>query len=164
MQKSTVHTAITSFVKGISMNPEYAKDLTSRARFAKANSSPSAKIQFSRLEKIYTFGIKKKDYQVEAIAIWYPQQDVPLWGLTVRHKEWPMLFDGQESLRPGSGADWSEDVVGDFFPNNGYERNGVSSLFSDLMELSKVIKPPPAKRVPTLGAGLYNPRLLDLNY
>lgn len=76
-------------------------------------------LQFSRLERVYQFGIKKTDYQVELYSMWYPGERAPCWGLNVTHQAWVDHLAELESLGLGEEASWGEDAVPVFFPDDG---------------------------------------------
>jgi hypothetical protein len=181
MLKSTVPAALTSFAKGVAMKPNYRESVCSNDIFATFTPTASVNIRNFRFERIYTFGIKETGYRVETIAMWYPRQNVPVWGLAVRHNEWAMHLGSLETLPTGYGANWGkEDIVKVFIPDNGKSSkiaedddtglshgrsrgrddvhgNGIRLLVDRLMELSKIVKPPaPAPLVSTLGTGLGN--------
>jgi hypothetical protein len=142
---------------------ERCYDIHSKAPFAKvtpATINSMLKLQHSRLDKIFSFGIKKTCYKVELVSMWYPNQHVPCWGLNVRHKAWVDHLAELESLRPGDVARWG-DVVSAFLPDDGgmpvpapedapskkqdgsaheaLPRDGILLLTLKLMELSKII-------------------------
>jgi hypothetical protein len=170
--KSLVDPSLSAFADGITMRPGYSAN--SRDRFAKYTPG-SAKVVYSRLAKTYTFGIKGTNYQLEAVASWFPAHNVPLWGLVVRHSEWATHLAPLETLPFGRGADWGEDIVKTFFPDNGgsYQDqtsdassgNGIRVLLKHMMGISKVVNAPspeqPVHR--TLGSGLANIKLVDMD-
>lgn len=154
------------------MKPGYAKNLNSKDHFALWNQSPSINIFTVRLDKIYTFGVKKTGYRVEAIAMWYPRKGEPCWGLTVHHRDWAQHLGELERLPPGSGAEWV-DPVKTFFPDNGTsskvtvdsehlaQGNGTALLIDKLMQLSKIVNSgsEPAR---TFGGNLALESLVDI--
>lgn len=90
VSKSTVSPAIVAFADSIKMKNGYGNRLDSIDVFAQWNKTPSINIFGGRLEQIYTFGIKRTGYKVQAIKMWYPGAPMPCWGLAVRHREWDM--------------------------------------------------------------------------
>lgn len=185
LPRSAVSPAVVSFANQIKLEPKYAKDPTysSHEKFARATQSLSVKEQFSKLDKIYTFGIKKTGYRVEATKIWYENKK-PCWGIVVRHRDWGMHLGELERLAPGHGADWG-DTIKTFLPDNGFTstspgedkedqddlpdiknlsvngqkiqlpRRGIRLLIAKLMQLSQVINSDLAPQMePSLGDGL----------
>ncbi|KAF2706849.1 hypothetical protein K504DRAFT_385688 [Pleomassaria siparia CBS 279.74] len=166
--KSTLPPTITGFAEKVKMKPGCSINPSSTEAFAQWPSSPSYKLEMSRLDKIYTFDITKMGYQVEVLAMWYPRETVPSWGLRVRHKHWPIYLGVLEQLRPGRGVDFG-DTVETFLPSNGVTstdqqdkevedlglqkldiennnsariapaRDGIRKLVNKLMQLSDII-------------------------
>ncbi|KAF2272100.1 uncharacterized protein EI97DRAFT_485524 [Westerdykella ornata] len=177
MHKSTVSPVLKTFAQGVKLHPQRTGQ-DCLERFASYTPNPSARIVYSRLDKVYTFGITGTGYRVEFTAMWYPSRGTPLWGLSVRHIEWPLHLQELENLQPGGSAQWKMDLVRLFFPEDGVTSkeqqkgdgdsphgNGVKLLFERLMKLSSIIKaatPEPAQHVRTLGDGLANLKLVDL--
>jgi hypothetical protein len=117
IRRDTVSPALQDFAKRVSMNSSY--DIHSKRPFVKAAQLNSMlKLKHSRLDKIYNFGIKDTCYKVELLAMWYPQQPVPCWGLNVRHKAWANHLAELEDLRTGEVARWG-DVITAFLPDDG---------------------------------------------
>ncbi|KAF2746488.1 hypothetical protein M011DRAFT_85036 [Sporormia fimetaria CBS 119925] len=183
-----VNPAILGFAEGVKLDPKCCEP-TSTKPFATCRPSPSTKIVFSRLDRIYAFGIKDTSYRVEATAMWYPKATVPCWGLTVSHMEWKAHLAELETLSPGGGAQWGQgNLVKLFFPEDGISSranarsssttgpgNGLKLLVEKLMELSKIVKAALGETEPTapsqprqqpgrrLGDGLEEAiRLIDL--
>jgi hypothetical protein len=93
---------------------------SSTGSFAEWEATPTVKrhLVTGRLDSIYCFGIKDTCYKVELTAMWYPQQQKPVWGLAVRHTEWATHLAELERLSTGRRADW-EDTISTFFPEDG---------------------------------------------
>jgi hypothetical protein len=109
---------LASFVKGVTMKHNY--NMSSTGSFAEWDSTPTVKrhLVTGRLDSIYCFGIKETCYKVELTAMWYPQQQKPVWGLAVRHPEWARHLAELEELPVGRRADWG-DTISNFFPEDG---------------------------------------------
>jgi len=161
VSRKTVSPALEDFARRVTMEKCY--NVHSKERFAKITRdqiNSMLKLQHSRLDKIFSFGIKKTCYKVELVGMWYPNQRVPCWGLNVRHKAWIDHLAELEALRPGDAARWG-DVIPTFLPDDGgmplpavgldlsrlqlsaaHEappRDGILLLTLKLMELSKII-------------------------
>ena len=119
VSKKLVSPAIEKFAHGVSMEKSY--DLHSNKPFAKITKdqvNSLLKLQASRLDKIYSFGIKDTCYKVELVSMWYNNLKVPCWGFNVRHKAWIDHLAELEALRPGGAANWGN-VVSTFLPDDG---------------------------------------------
>ncbi|KAH3960469.1 hypothetical protein HBI25_223150 [Parastagonospora nodorum] len=114
----TVPPILASFVKGVTMKHNY--NTSSTGSFAEWDSTPTVKrhLVTGRLDSIYCFGIKDTCYKVELTAMWYPQQQKPVWGLAVRHPEWARHLAELEELPVGRRADWGDTIL-NFFPEDG---------------------------------------------
>lgn len=176
MRKGTVSPALTAFANSVRMVPKY--NPTSKTKFAMWSIGPSVKMVYWRLDKIYSFGIKKTGYRVEAATMWYPNQAVPCWGLTVRHRDWGLHLSELERLLEGDGAEWG-DPIKKFIPEDGILSSGTDAtdllikdtpthgegirlLVSKLMQLSTLVNTAQRPSVPSLGAGLGSGILLDV--
>ena len=127
LRSKLVPPALVSFANQVKMIPGY--DTSSHKEdFAQWPSYPSLRMQINRLDKIYTFRIRKTSYNVEAIAMRYPTSSVTCWGLVVRHDEWTSHLAELESLPPGGGASWKA-TMSLFFPEDG--QNSISSNTDD---------------------------------
>jgi hypothetical protein len=95
-------------------------DTSSTENFAEWDSTPTVKrhLVTGRSDSIYCFGMKDTCYKVELTAMWYPQQQKPVWGLAVRHTEWATHLAELERLSVGRRADWG-DTISTFFPADG---------------------------------------------
>jgi hypothetical protein len=135
--KSTLSPIIVGFAERVNLRPENKKNFDSNHMFARWSLGPSQKIEMARLDKIYTFGIQKTGYQVEAIAMWYPNQTVPCWGMNVRHREWATHLCELERLPQGQGVDFG-DIVETFLPNDGVSSADTPYEDSDLPQLQRL--------------------------
>ncbi|KAF2002946.1 hypothetical protein P154DRAFT_487968 [Amniculicola lignicola CBS 123094] len=117
VRKLTLSPVIVGFADSVKMKPGYKPE--SNEPFATYNRTPSVKFQFFRLDRVYTFGICKTLYRVEAKAMWYPGQTIPCWGLVIRHTEWGMHLSPLEKLSPGNGANFGSDSIKTFIPDGG---------------------------------------------
>ncbi|KAF2202745.1 hypothetical protein GQ43DRAFT_413115 [Delitschia confertaspora ATCC 74209] len=116
--KAMVSPVMTSFANGIYLKKDLAKNINSTAAWVGWHDSPSIQILNGRLDRIYTFGIKETDYQVQAMAMWYRGSKQPGWGLKVQHKDWNMHLGQLETLPPGHSAEFG-DSIKNFFPDTG---------------------------------------------
>jgi hypothetical protein len=188
--KAAISPALVGFADSIHLKPGYKAHLQSKESFAKWSQSPSIKIKDGRLDKVYTFGIKKTGYRVEVAAMWYPLCKSPCWGLSVRHNEWAMHLNELERLPPGGRAGWG-DTVSTFLPEDGITsassegvgclaveledlnvggkdipapRRGIKLLVDKLMQLSQVINCDNSEQAaPSLGRGLAFCNSVDLS-
>lgn len=208
---STVSPAIKAFANEVELRSECINNPDRWVSFATHKSSRGAAVMACRLEKRYAFSFTETDYCVEIAALWYPEQDqhqntqhhktqlhktqhhkmqyhktqenMPLWGLTVRHRDWSTHLAVLETLSPGRDSGWPEDVLKHFIPdggddvssNDGFQNgfsnrtNGTAILLHKLMELSKIIKScsdtsgQQEEQVASLGANLTRIKLLDLD-
>lgn len=186
--KAVISPAIVGFVNRIALKPGYKGNLQSKDSFTNWSQNSSIKIKHGRLDKVYTFGIKKTGFRVEVASMWFPGRKLPCWGLSVRHKEWAMRLNELERLPPGGKAEW-EDTISTFLPEDGITsasldcvrsiafefenlnvggkeipapRRGIKMLVDKLMQLSQVINcDHSAQAGPTLGNGIAF-RSLDL--
>ncbi|PSN72821.1 hypothetical protein BS50DRAFT_169458 [Corynespora cassiicola Philippines] len=127
LRSKLVPPALVSFANQVKMIPGY--DASSHDKdFAQWPSYPSLRLQISRLDKIYTFRIRKTSYNVEAIAMRYQTSSVTCWGLVVRHDEWASHLAELENLPPGGGASWKA-TMSLFFPEDG--QDSISSNRDD---------------------------------
>jgi hypothetical protein len=158
-----VSPVLTGFADRVAMKAKY--DPSSSEPFAKWEPTPTVQnyLHNGRLDKIYTFGVQETCYQVEAKAMWHPQQQVPCWGLAIRHSEWAIHLAELERLRVGNQAAWGN-AVSTFLPEDGVSssgagdedvgmgdlslgldiqepaQNGLRILVSKILELSKIVK------------------------
>jgi hypothetical protein len=133
--RNTVSPVLSGFADRVTMKPKY--DIASTEGFAQWYTTPTIKryLQMGRLDRIYSFGIKKTCYKVELSAMWYPGQAVPVWGLSVRHAEWATHLAELENLPIGRQASWA-DTISTFLPDDGQsaawvdddEDHGMSKL------------------------------------
>jgi hypothetical protein len=135
--KSTLSPIIIGFAERVKLKAGFAKNCSSQEIFAQWSLGPSQKIEMARLDKFYTFDIKKTGYQVEAIAMWYPFQTVPCWGLNVRHREWAAHLCELERLPQGQGVEFG-DVVERFLPANGVTSTHDPDPNVDLPQLQRL--------------------------
>lgn len=144
LSKKLVSPALRGFADQVQMKLCY--DMHSKEGFAEWPNIKSLKIHTGRLDKIYTFGIQKTGYKVEAVSMWYPQQRAPCWGINVRHSEWATHLCELERLPVGRAADWG-DTVSTFLPDNGLTSSVTQENGDDLgvpnLRLSNNIEPPP---------------------
>ncbi|KAF1840783.1 uncharacterized protein K460DRAFT_321268, partial [Cucurbitaria berberidis CBS 394.84] len=163
VSRTLVSPILTDFAKGVAMRPKYK--VHSAELFAHWDQTPSIKknLQHGRLDKIYSFGIQKTCYRVELTAMWYPQQQMPVWGLGVRHSEWATHLAELECLDVGCQATWGN-TISTFLPDNGLTssastneedlgmkalnlddkdevspRDGIRILMEKLMQLSEIV-------------------------
>jgi hypothetical protein len=135
--KSTLSPIIIGFAERVKLKPGFAKNYSSQEIFAQWSLGPTQRIEMARLDRIYTFGIKKTGYQVEAVAMWYPFQTVPCWGLSVRHREWAAHLCELERLPQGQGVEFG-DIVERFLPANGVTSAYDPDEDADLPQLQKL--------------------------
>ncbi|KAF2691292.1 hypothetical protein K458DRAFT_287346 [Lentithecium fluviatile CBS 122367] len=135
LSKKIVSPALRGFAEQVKMRPKYSKH--SNETFATWKWSPSLKIEAGRLDKIYSFGIRNTCYKVEAIAMWYPGQKVPCWGINVRHSEWVSHLADLEQLQLGRCAEWG-DVIKTFLPDDGLISISTQEKEDDLPDVGKV--------------------------
>jgi hypothetical protein len=104
--------------KHVKMKKKYK--IPSTEHFADWEATPTVKrhLLTGRLDSVYRFGIKDTCYKVELTAMWYPAQNLPVWGLAVRHMEWETHLAELESLSIGRRAEW-ENTMATFFPQDG---------------------------------------------
>jgi hypothetical protein len=123
-------------------------DISSTESFAEWEQTPTVKRNLftGRLESVYSFGIKETCYKVEVTAMWYPQQKLPVWGLSIRHLEWATHLAELESLPVGRRAEWG-DTIPSFFPADGqspsYGDLGRDDLGMTSLKLDDNSRPPP---------------------
>lgn len=126
----------------------------------------SLKLLASRLDKIYTFGIKDTYYKVNCMAMWYHSQSAdatPCWGLNITHDDWQTRLADLEHLETGRAIQW-KDTDRAFLPPDGlssfhikdesvdaamsnlnisdredHDYDGIRLLLNKLMELSTFI-------------------------
>lgn len=161
--QSTVHPVLTGFAQRTDIKKGY--DVASKQSFAQWDSSPSVKalLLHGRLDKIYSFGVRKTYYKIELMAMWYPGRALPCWGLAVRHIEWATRLAELERLQTGQQANWGNDLE-TFLPNDGCTsfqaaedfgmgdlkldglkvpqaspNEGVRVLMNTLLQLSKIV-------------------------
>lgn len=149
--------AIHRFADEVQIRPNY--DIASKLPFVDFNARSSLRLLTGRLDKMYTFDIKKTGYKVNLSSLWYPGANVPCWGLNVYHNDWRSLLATTEQMRPGERGAWSN-TLGTFLPDDGLFCNpnasetppkvdpttgqplpgdGIRLLTTKLMELSQVI-------------------------
>lgn len=133
----TVSPILADFAEQVKMKPQ--NDLSSTESFAEWDQTPTIKryLQTGRLDSIYSFGIKKTCYKVEATKMWYPQQKLPVWGLAVRHLEWATHLAELERLPIGRQASWGN-VLSTFLPHDGQTSysGGEENIDIDMKNLS----------------------------
>lgn len=124
--RSTVPPVLNSFAQRTVLKQSF--DINSTQSFVVWNPSPSVKnlLLNGRLDKVYSFGVPDTCYKVELMAMWYPGQSSPCWGLAVRHTEWATHLAELERLQTGHQATWG-DVLETFLPDYG----GSSSKVED---------------------------------
>jgi hypothetical protein len=124
LMPKTVSPILTGFADRVAMKTEY--NPTCSEPFAQWDPTPIVKsyLQNGRLDKIYTFGVQDTNYQVEAKAMWHPGQQVPCWGLALRHADWAIHLAELERLGVGSQAAWGH-VISTFLPINGVSSSGT---------------------------------------
>lgn len=117
MSRSTVPPVLTGFAQRVVLRPGY--DPASTQSFAVWDNTPSVKrlLRNARLDRIYSFGVRKTCYKVELITMWYKQQS-PCWGLALRHVEWATHLAELEHLQTGHKASWG-DTIATFLPEDG---------------------------------------------
>ncbi|KAH8731184.1 hypothetical protein GQ44DRAFT_699494 [Phaeosphaeriaceae sp. PMI808] len=162
LSSKSVSPVLAGFAQQVTMKSGHG--VSSAESFAKWEVTPTVKnyLHYSRLNKTYAFGIKETNYKAELIAIWYPRQKLPVWGLSVRHLEWATHLAELECLSVGSKASWA-DPVSTFFPDDGLSqpyieeedmgmerfnivdddsnppRKGIRLLVNKLMKLSEIV-------------------------
>ena len=156
ISRQLVPAALHNFAEQLQVRPEH--DPSSRTRFVDFKVSKSLNLLTGRVDKIYTFGIRKTGYKLECIAMWYPRKNLPCWALRVYHSEWHSRLAMLEQLRVGECAPWG-DTVQTFLPDDGYAaveiperhqsesnekaaeipRDGIRILLVKLMEISKLV-------------------------
>lgn len=77
ISRSTVSPTIGKFADSVEVKHDYMKNLNSKESFATWYQGVSVKIEAGRIDKVYTFGVKKTGYRVEAAMMWYPQMKFP---------------------------------------------------------------------------------------
>jgi hypothetical protein len=124
--RSTVPPVLKGFAQGVTIKS--GNEVTSTQSFAEWNKTPSVNVslQNGRLDKIYSFGVRNTHYKVELVAMWYPNEQSPCWGLAVRHIEWATHLAELERLHTGQQASW-RDIIDTFLPEDG----GSSSSFDN---------------------------------
>jgi hypothetical protein len=157
----TVPPILAGFADRLKMRPDYDPSCTES--FAEWDATPTVKrcLQTGRLDSIYRFGIKDTCFQVELMAMWYPQKKLPVWGLSIRHSEWATHLAELESLSVGRKAGWDVDIMRMFFPRGGQSsaddeeelnieglslsnpalstEDGLTVLVKKLMEVSEIV-------------------------
>ncbi|KAF2189739.1 hypothetical protein K469DRAFT_658880 [Zopfia rhizophila CBS 207.26] len=154
ISKSTVSRALVGFADRVRMSPECAKDFKSTKAFAIWD-FPGFKSLGSRLDKVYTFGIKETRYEVEALTMWYPRA-APCWGIFVRHRDWKMLLNPLEKLPPGHSVSFG-DTFQSFLPDDGLasvSTQGTSKSLSELVKMKGGELPPAGKGIKLLAEKL----------
>ncbi|OAG13047.1 uncharacterized protein CC84DRAFT_1227927, partial [Paraphaeosphaeria sporulosa] len=175
-----VPTAIRRFADGTQIKPK--DDTGWKQPFVDFTAGPSLRLLTGRLDKLYTFDIKKTGYKVNLTSMWYPGAKVPCWGLNVYHGDWRSLLATTEQLRQGERGVWAN-TLGTFLPDDGLfcEPNapeqpskadhtgkplpgdGVRLLTTKLMELSQVIHQSGRVKVPDYPAIAPSPRVSTLS-
>ncbi|KAJ4986899.1 hypothetical protein SVAN01_07577 [Stagonosporopsis vannaccii] len=116
--KSTVPPVLAGFAQRTVL--KQGLDISLTQSFAAWDTSPSVKnlLLQSRLDKVYSFGVRNTCYKVELAAMWYSGQSSPCWGLAVRHTEWAIHLAELERLQTGHQATWG-DILETFLPADG---------------------------------------------
>jgi hypothetical protein len=117
VSRSTLSPVITGFAESVKMKARYTTN--SKESFAQWNTTPSVKIHFGRLDRVYTFGIRGTHYNVEHLQMWYPNQPAPCCGIVVRHPEWATHLAPLEHLPPGRSISFGRNPIETFFPDKG---------------------------------------------
>jgi len=160
-----VSPVLTGFAQRVTMKQNY--NTSSAEVFAQWDTSmPTIRTHLItyRLDKIYSFGIRRTCYKVELTAMWYPNQKLPLWGLGVRHTGWAIHLAELERLPVGHKSEWGN-IITTFLPDDGQmscvtgeedegfgmtgltldndskapPRNGIRLLTDKLMQLSEIV-------------------------
>ncbi|RMZ69122.1 dna polymerase v family and armadillo-type fold domain-containing [Pyrenophora seminiperda CCB06] len=120
-----VSPVLKDFASRLKMKAGY--DFRSHEPFVVWDNTPTVKncLGASRLETIYSFGIKKTSYKVECTGMWYPGQKDPAWGLCVRHFEWTTHLAELERIGMGHRASWG-DIVETFIPDDGHSGHSAA--------------------------------------
>ncbi len=118
MSRPNAPPVLAEFAKRTVLRSGY--DVNSSESFATWDPSPSIRILLlrSRLDKIYSFGVRDTCYKVELTAMLHSVQSQPCWGLAVRHTEWAIHLAELERLQTGHQASW-DDVLETFLPDDG---------------------------------------------
>ncbi|KAI8941368.1 hypothetical protein NX059_002592 [Plenodomus lindquistii] len=153
--RQLVSPALLGFAKQVSMQKNY--DVNSNELFARWDTTPTIKKHMFtyRVDRIYSFGIQKTCYKVEHAAMWYPGQEIPVWGLSIRHMQWTTHLAELERLPVGDQADWGDNIA-TFFPDDGLmssaepglesnekqnlsPRNGIRVLMEKILQVSEIV-------------------------
>ncbi|KAL5465953.1 hypothetical protein PMIN06_000295 [Paraphaeosphaeria minitans] len=180
LKTTLVPTAIRHFADETQIKPKY--DTGSKQAFLEFPHGLSLGLLTGRLDKIYTFSIKKTGYKVNATSMWYPGANISCWGLNVYHSDWRSLLATTEQLRQGEHGVWVN-TVATFLPNDGLfcdpnepeqppkldhtgkprPGDGIRLLTTKLMELSQVIYQSDRVKVPDYPAIAPSPRVSTLS-
>ncbi|KAF2833240.1 hypothetical protein CC86DRAFT_415001 [Ophiobolus disseminans] len=128
--RKTVSPVLVGFAERVRMKRNY--DISSTESFAEWDTTLNIKkyLQTGRLDSIYSFGIEKTCYKVELTAMWYPSQQLPVWGLAVRHLEWASHLAELEDLPIGRQAMWL-DTISSFLPDDGQSSSNIDEDSDD---------------------------------
>lgn len=110
---------LVGFTEQVVVHPKY--DVCSTEPFAKWDKAPTTAkgcLVTTRLDMIYSFGIRDTCYKVELMSMWYPGQKIPVWGLGIRHIQWEEHLALLENLAIGERAEWGS-TIETFFPKDG---------------------------------------------
>lgn len=125
ISKAKVNPAVQDFVERMKFTAKTNDHQSTWNRFVSPVVTQSIRIIYSRLDKVYEFGIKETGYILQASACWYPDRETPVWCLSISHKEWPSHLAELTWLCPGEVAQWG-DVISTFFPDDGISSYGMS--------------------------------------
>jgi hypothetical protein len=114
--KKLASPALIGFAEGVKLKRDYRLD--SNEPFWQQKKAANLTHKYYRLEKIYSFGIRRTSYKIELVGIWYPGHKIPCWGLNIRHSEWATHLAELERLVLGRGANWG-DAISTFLPDDG---------------------------------------------
>jgi len=128
--KSSAPKRLQDFVEGVQMKLDY--NLQSQEPFVVGNLS-RMRLVMSRLDKIYTFGIKDTGYKVEVMGMWYPNEKIPCWGLSIRHVDWASRLVELERNKVGKRPEWEDIIAKAFLPG------GIEVLDRVMKDVSAIV-------------------------